>query len=170
MAAKWQKFSITPPQDFTPAMRQVLGKEVTEFIRQRSENGKDKNNVNFKPYSKEYVKSQDFKNAGKKEGDINLTLSGDMLATLDVLSERSDKIIIGFENHSDENKKADGNVRGTYGKSKPTGKARDFMGITKKDLDIITRGVRSRYGSDDDDGVDTVAAFALAKLLERTKT
>jgi len=167
MATKWQRFSITPPSDFTPAMRQALGKEVAEFVRQRSESGLNKNNRPFPKYSKAYKDSLDFKNAGKTSS-VDLTLSGDMLADLDVLSNRSDKIIIGYDKTSEENAKADGNVRGTYGQSKPIpGKKRDFMGITNKDLDTITRNVRDRFESDEPDGTDTVAALAMAKLLER---
>ena len=169
MATKWQRFSVEPPKDFTPAMRQQLGLEVAEFVRQRSESGLDKNNKAFPKYSKAYKESLDFNNAGKTS-KVDLTLSGDMLIDLDILSNRSDKIVIGYEKGTEENSKADGNVRGTYGKSSPIpGKKRDFMGITKTDYNNIVRGVRSRYGEDLEDGTDTVAALALARMLDRRK-
>ena len=130
MSAKWQRFRISAPDNFTPGMREALGREVTEFIRKRSEAGKDKDNNKFAKYSKEYTKSLDFNNAGKSKGNVNLTLSGDMLIALDVLSHKKGSILIGYKNGTEENAKADGNVRGTYGKPSPIpGKARDFMGI-----------------------------------------
>lgn len=167
MSTKWQRFSVTPPKDFTPAMRDVLGKEVAEFVRQRSESGLNVRNRPFPKYSKAYKDSLDFTNAGKTS-QVDLTLSGDMLIDLDVISNRSDKIIIGYEKGSESNAKADGNNRGTYGKSKPIpGKKREFMGISQVDYNNIVRGVRSRYGTEDDDGVDTVAALAMARMLKR---
>lgn len=125
-------------------MRMALGLEVAEFVRQRSESGLDKRNVKFKKYSEAYTKSLDFKNAGKSPGDVNLTLSGDMLAALDVISASKEKIIIGYENGTPENDKAAWNVNGTYGKSK-TIKKRDFMGITKKDLKPLIQKVEDEY-------------------------
>lgn len=145
MPAKWQKFRIDAPDDFTPSMREALGREVTEFIRKRSESGKDKNNKNFPKYSKEYKESLDFKNAGKTS-KVDLTLSGDMLIALDIISHSRGTILIGYENGSEENAKADGNVRGTYGKKLArSSKARDFMGITTKDLERLTDKVRDNF-------------------------
>lgn len=145
MATKWQRFRVDAPDDFTPAMREALGREVTEFIRKRSESGKDKNNRSFPKYSKSYKDSLDFKNAGKT-GKVDLTLSGDMLIALDVLSHTSGSVLIGYENGSEENAKADGNVRGTYGNTKPIpGKKRDFMGITSRDLKSLTDKVRENF-------------------------
>jgi phage gpG-like protein len=152
MTAKWQRFSVTPPPDFTPAMRQSLGKEVAEFIRQRTEKGLDINGKKWKgpagKYSDAYKESLDFKNAGKTS-KVDLTLSGDMLIALDMISEKKDKIIIGYKNGSEENAKADGNVRGTYGQKKANpSKARNFMGISDKDLDNLIDKVRENYDAD----------------------
>jgi hypothetical protein len=145
MPAKWQRFRVDAPDDFTPGMREALGREVTEFIRRRSEAGKDKNGKAFPKYSKSYKESLDFKNAGKT-GKVDLTLSGDMLIALDVISHRRGSILIGYENGSEENAKADGNLRGTYGNSKPiTGKARDFMGISEAQLNQLIRKVEDNY-------------------------
>jgi hypothetical protein len=98
--------------------------------------GKDKRNRNFKPYSKSYKESLDFK-IGGKSSKPNLTLSGDMLDSIELISQRSGNLLIGFENGTEENAKAEGNIKGTYGQKKPTGKARDFLGITQKDLNAI---------------------------------
>jgi hypothetical protein len=145
MPAKWQKFRVDAPDDFGPSMREALGREVTEFIRKRSESGRDKNNKKFPKYSKSYKESLDFKNAGKTS-KVDLTLSGDMLIALDIISHKRGSILIGYENGSEENDKADGNVTGSYGKSSPRpSKARDFMGISQSDLEKLTDKVRDNF-------------------------
>jgi hypothetical protein len=146
VTAKWQRFRVTVPDDFSPDMREALGREVTEFIRKRSEGGKDKDNKKFPKYSKEYTQSLDFDNAGKSKNKVDLTLSGDMLIALDVLSHRRGSVLIGYEKGTEENAKADGNVTGSYGQ--PTGnpdKARDFMGIKQSDLDKLIRKVEDNF-------------------------
>jgi phage gpG-like protein len=127
-------------------MREALGREVAEFIRKRSEGGRDKNGKKFVKYTKEYTQSLDFKNAGKSKNKVDLTLSGDMLIALDLLSHRRGSILIGYENGSEENAKADGNVTGSYGQPKANpSKARDFMGIKDKDLDKLIDKVRENF-------------------------
>lgn len=145
MTAKWQRFRVDAPDDFTPGMREALGREVTEFIRKRSEASRDKNGDKFPKYSKQYMQSLDFKNAGKTS-KVDLTLSGDMLISLDVLSHQRGSVLIGFEKGSEENAKADGNVRGTYGSSTPNpSKARDFMGIDDTDLQRLISKVKENF-------------------------
>ena len=134
MPAKWQRFRVDAPDDFTPGMREALGKEVVEFIRRRTESGKDKDGDRFIKYSKAYINSKAFKIAGKSPSKVNLTLSGDMLIALDVLSHKSGSVLIGFEKGSEENARADGNVQ-----------TRDFMGIKPSDLKKIIGKVRDNY-------------------------
>lgn len=113
---------------------------------ERTDQGKDKNGRDFKEYSDSYKNSLDFKNAGKsKKGLPNLQLSGDMLAALKYLEKESTRnyITVGFEKGSTENGKADGNIRGTYGKPSPVGPKRDFLGISEKDLVKLVKYVKS---------------------------
>ena len=111
---------------------------VIEHIVDRTQSGKDKRGRDFPGYSPEYIKSLDFEIAGKSRGNVNLTLSGDMLAALDVLQEKPGLIRIGFEKGSDENARADGNIRGTYGSDTPSRKkARDFLGLPDKVLEKL---------------------------------
>lgn len=116
-----------------------------ERIVERTDQGKDKAGNAWRgeaaKYSEAYKKSLDFKNAGK--GPVNLQLSGDMLAAIKVLKSTSNWIEVGFEKGSDENAKADGNIRGTYGSDTPNPKkARDFLGMEGKELDRLTRIVK----------------------------
>lgn len=88
-------------------------------------------NKQFPSYSAAYAKR-------KGSTSVDLTLSADMFAALKVLSTDPRSILIGFENGSDENAKAEGNQRGTYGQKTPIpGKARPFLGISRSDLETI---------------------------------
>jgi len=143
MAAKWQRKKINIPDDFGPADRELIAADIIEHIRLRTESGRNKKNRPFPKYSKEYIESLDFKIAGKKPGKVDLTLTGDMLIALDLISHKKGELLIGYENGTIENAKADGNIRGTYGNPSPIpGKARDFLGITKKKLGEIVRSYR----------------------------
>lgn len=140
MAAKWQRIKVDIDSKYTPSQREALGDRILEFIRVRTEKGKDKNNRRFPGYSESYTESLDFKISGKSKGDVNLTLSGDMLIEMDLLKHKKGALLIGFDKNSEENGRADGNIRGTYGQSSPIpGKKRDFLGITKKDLIAVQR-------------------------------
>lgn len=100
----------------------------------RTLNGLDKNNKEFGKYDKKYA---EFKGVGVN--DVDLTLDGEMLDNLELVSHKTGEIVIGYKDPSDELAgKVEGNRRGTYGQSKPIpGKKRDFLGIAQDELDII---------------------------------
>jgi hypothetical protein len=141
MGAKWQRVKIPIDKRYKPNERRAIAREIVEKIRQRTQDRNvDKNGRPFPKYSKDYVESLDFKIAGKSRGDIDLTLSGDMLTALDLLSHKSGELMVGYENGTEENAKADGNIRGTYGSKRPNPKKkRDFLGIMKKELNEILK-------------------------------
>lgn len=149
MPAKWQKFKV----DLTGLgldedQRAEVADLVIERIVERTQQGKDKYGKPWRgkagEYSKAYKDSLDFKVAGKTS-KVDLQLSGDMLAAIEALDVTRRSITIGFEPGSDENAKADGNIRGTYGQSKPIpGKARDFLGITERELAKIVDFVKGQ--------------------------
>lgn len=142
--AKHQYVDITLPASYSSDVKEAIAVEIISAIRKRTLKGKD---VDGNPwagkageYSKSYVKSVDFKAAGKSKGDINLTLSGDMLASIELLETKNNKVRIGFEEGSQENAKADGNIRGTYGKPRANkAKARPFLGLSDEDLAKILK-------------------------------
>lgn len=144
MATKWQKIKIDlSGYGLSPDQKDEVADLIIERIVNRTDQGKDKNNRPFKEYSDSYKESLDFKIAGKKGKPVNLQLSGDMLAALSVLDKTSRSVTIGFENGSEENAKADGNIRGTYGNPSPNPKkARDFLGITIKELTDIIKFIK----------------------------
>jgi hypothetical protein len=137
LSTEHQFFDIEIPEGIDAATREVLADEIIDFIRERTQKGKSWRNTTLAGYSDAYAKSLEFKIAGKSRGDVNLTLSGDMLGALTLLDSEDGRLRIGFEDGSDENARADGNIRGTYGHDKPIGPKRDFLGITKRDLSQI---------------------------------
>ena len=139
MGAKWQRIAIAIPTKYKPAARLAIAQDMIDRIveRTRKENV-DKNGRSFPAYSDAYVKSKAFRAAGKSRSDVNITLSKETLDSLQLLSHRSGEVRIGFENGTDANAKADGNIRGTYGRPQPIpGKARDFLGLTKAEIKEI---------------------------------
>jgi hypothetical protein len=123
---------------------------IVERIVQRTEQGKNVDGKSFPKYSKAYTESLDFKNSGKS-GSVDLTLSGDMLAALTVLKTSEKYVEIGFSDSSVEGR-AEGNIRGTYGKKRGNpALARDFLGtsgftsnkgVSERELSRIVRLVK----------------------------
>jgi hypothetical protein len=135
-----------------PEQRLKLADLVIEHIVDRTQRGLDKDGNPFPKYSKSYINSLDFKNAGKSPGKVDLQLSGDMLASIKLLSQRNGNLMIGFENGTTENSKAEGNIEGSYGRSPNPSKARDFLGIDKQKLNQLIDFVYSEYGSSTTEG------------------
>lgn len=136
------------PEDLGPTERLTLADLIIEHMVDRTQRGLDKDGDPFPKYSKEYIKSLDFKNAGKSAGRVDLQLTGDMLAAIKLISHQNGKMIIGFDNGTFENDKAEGNILGSYGKSPNPSKARDFLGIEEIKLRELVDHVRTESGFD----------------------
>lgn len=137
--AKWMRVPIDIPKRFGPTERLAIAQEVIDFIVQRTRSGKAIDGSKFPGYSQSYSKSLNFKIAGKSKSNVDLTLSGDMLDSLRLISQKSGQIIVGYDRaDSVNNGKAEGNQLGTYGQKKAnTKKARPFLGISRDDLTNI---------------------------------
>ncbi len=151
-------------KDYSPSERAAITQDVVDFIRKRTDKGLDKNNKPFPGYSKSYKTSNEFKEAGKS-GKVNLKLSHDMMNDLDGLNSKNGEIVYGYESSSDQLGKVTGNILGTYGnKSALRGKKRDFLGISRTDLNNIL----SNYPLKDKDARAnrTILINALSMLSE----
>lgn len=138
------KVTIEIPKTIKREDLDDLGHDIVEFIRQRTESGigvtesdnsTGYSNKSFPGYSTPYKKSLQFKIAGKSN-KVNLTLTGDMLAELDVLKSKPGAITIGYERGENADK-AEGNILGSYGGDPNPRKARNFLGISPSDLKKI---------------------------------
>lgn len=132
---------------YTAAEREAIAQDMIEMMRERAKEGmgvsKDGDSVRrkkFPGYSDSYAHSLDFKIAGKKKGDVNLTLSGDMLGAMDLVKHKKGELVIGFEAGTQEAEIAEGNILGTYGQSTPNpSRARDFLGLTPREIAQVLR-------------------------------
>jgi len=137
------RFDVLLPSGMSKTQRDAIADAIIEYIRSRSEAGIANNGNPFPKYSKEYIKSLDFKIAGKKKNKVNLTLSGDMLAAIQVLKDRRDRLTIGFKKGTEEADKAEGNQLGTYGQPSPiSGKARPFLGFVGEERKKLQQIIR----------------------------
>ena len=137
----WVKTEILLPADYDAEDAQTVAEEILNFIVERTKKGYGSDGEKFPGYSPSYKASDAFK-LGGKSSTVNLTLSGEMLDSLEVLEAKSGKIVFGFTEDSDMNGRAEGNCLGTYGTSKPDpSKARDFMKLSGKELAKIIRSL-----------------------------
>ena len=169
-----QKITLKIPKRFKPAEREAISQLVVDFIVDRTRDG---NAINGSPwkgkageYTKRYINSLDFKNAGKNKGRVDVTLSGETLDALEGLGHKRGEITVGYDKaDKDLNGKVEGNRKGTYGTGAPIpGKARDFLGITRKDL----KAIYDQFPSADDQArLERVeAALAVGVTSEREDT
>ena len=84
------------------------------------------------PYSKSYSESKDFKAAGKSRTKVDLTLSGDMLGSIDLVEESNSGFKIAIA--ADQTPKAFGHISGFEGHPVLRGPKRPFFGVTKDEL------------------------------------
>lgn len=167
--AEQQKFSVEISEKYTSEERRAIAAEIIQRITERTrEEGKDKNNRPFKGYSDSYKNSLDFKIAGKGSS-VDLTLTGEMLDAMQLLKAARGKIEIGYKAGDKINGKVEGNRLGTYGNPRPVAPARDFLGITKTDLQEILRRYPIRNEEKRSESVAQVKAAnkAAADILDR---
>ena len=140
----------------TEAEKQSIGQALIDRIIDRTESGKGLNGKNLKsPYSDAYADSLDFKAFGKSKNKVNMTLTGDMLASIDILSSTRDTITIGIE--GDEAPKAFNHQTGD------TVPKRRFFGVTRKDIETA---VSNNEGPSDPSEQSSFVDRALSVLLE----
>lgn len=110
------------------AFKRELGlRMIDEMINRAREKNIDKNGAKFKGYSDSYKKSFVFEVYGKDASDVNLTLSGEMLASMDVTKITDTGLKIAFISET-QRLKAHGHINGIP--SKKHGKViRDFFGL-----------------------------------------
>lgn len=121
-----------------------IGQSMIDTIINRTEKRKDVNGKMLKsPYSDSYAKSAVFKEYGKSKNKVNMTLTGDMLASIDILESDSSKIVIGFNDSTQEAKAANHN----QGITVPE---RPFFGVNDKEL----KKIKSNFISEIEKPVD----------------
>lgn len=144
-------------------LRDQIGQRVIDKIVDRTENSNflqtRRSNRNRRAadrrfnsatlYTPEYVNSFEFRVFFKRQGQVNLTASGDMLGSIDIIDSRPDRMTIGFADQLEANK-AHGHITGSVGKQ------RDFFGLPESEIINLRREFRQEvsesgriFGQDD---------------------
>lgn len=141
---------IKIPKKFKKEIREQIADDVIEFIIERTSNGIDKYGDDFPEYTEAYAKKK-----GVSVQAVDLVASGEMILSqqLKKLRDAPGEIVIGYDGRSKKlNAKVEGNITGSYGGDPDKKKARDFLGISRKDLMDIISQYESDEGDDGDDG------------------
>jgi hypothetical protein len=128
----WMRTKVNIDTSLKPKERIALSDAIIAYIQNRTMDGLDKNLEKFEKYKASYAA---FK--GVDAENVDLVMSGSMLGDLKLLSHSNGSLSIGFDKGSESNGKAEGNIKGTYGQPKPVQKPRDFLGISKEELDAL---------------------------------
>lgn len=106
-----------------------FGQAVVDEILKRTEDGEDIWHSKFKAYSKSYEASEDFDEFGKTKSQVDMTLTGDMLDSLD-FTTRGGTIIVSLSGDTNLLKSYNHNTGDTLPQ-------RRFFGVTDDDLEVI---------------------------------
>lgn len=135
-----------PGVDFSQerALKEAIGQAIIDKIASRTEagegikfsaSGQGRSVSLHSPYSKEYSESLDFKAAGKKRTKINMTLTGDMLAGVDLEIGSSGKFKVVVA--EDQVPKAYNHIVGDTVPQRP------WFGVSKSELKEILKDFRA---------------------------
>jgi predicted HicB family RNase H-like nuclease len=117
-----------------PELGLSIGQAIIDYMLDRIKDNKGigGERLDSPGYSKEYQKSEEFIAYQKSANDVNMELTGSMLADIDILEFSGDKIKIGF---SDETEKLKAYNHFT-GDTVPT---RRFFGLTKDEVENVLK-------------------------------
>lgn len=148
MLIQHHKTKIRINDRYNASDRVSIARDIIRLIKDRTNNGVGVSGVKnsegtysatkkFKGYTKEYVQSKKFTNAGKSQSQVNLQLSKRMMGNLKLLNHDIGFIEIGYQKGSKDNAKAEGNIIGSYGGAPNKSNARNFLGITEQELSTV---------------------------------
>jgi hypothetical protein len=112
------------------SIRDKIVNSLIEKMKDRISEGLDRFGEPMAPYSEVYKSSFNYI-AARKDGTVNMRLTGDMLGSLDVLSEDGGKVKIGFVG-GEQQEKAYAHFMGTN--KLPV---RQFFGVTQREVDAV---------------------------------
>lgn len=121
-------------------LTEVIAEDIVNFIVERTKSGKGMDGDRFPGYSPDYKKSLEFKIAGKTN-KVDLTLSGEMLDSIEIIEAKNGKIKFGYSSSNDMAGRAEGNILGSYGGKPNASKARNFLELSPKELSRIVQKI-----------------------------
>lgn len=145
MGNKETKLSLKIPKDFDASQRADLAERVMAFIIDRSKKGYNVSGNDWSGKAGQYTDQYAKKKGVSPGGPVDLSLSHDMLDGMRYFPglSKTGEVTVGYKKGTRIERKAEGNILGTYGKQEPIpGKARPFLDILQKDLKRIVDKVR----------------------------
>jgi phage gpG-like protein len=117
-----------------PEIKEAIGQAIIEKIIKRTTENVGIDGNKFEKYDDKYAESLAFKAAGKRKGNVNLKLTGDMLDLMDIIDVSKNTITIGWDDEL-QNNKAHGHNTGAKGRIP----VRPFFGLNAKEQKEIAR-------------------------------
>jgi hypothetical protein len=143
------------------AIRRAIAEEFISIINKRTKSGygvsKSGSEVELTKYSPEYINSLEFKAFGKKADQVNMKLTGSMLASIDLIDDSSKALSIGIDN--EEAPKAFNHLTGDTVKKRP------FLGLTADDIEKVKSKYENKIVSKTS-VADIFTGHNLARLFE----
>lgn len=137
---KSTKLFLEFPEDFSSEEKRQLAERVIEFIQDRTKMGYNVYGRDWSGDAGKYTPEYARKVGKKAGGPVDLALSHDMIEAIEYFPGQG---AVGFKSGTKIERKAEGNILGTYGKPDPNpAKARPFLDILKKDLQELIAEVR----------------------------
>lgn len=131
-------FTVFVNPRYSESERKQLGIAIINFIVDRTKKGRGiggqpfKNSQGQSKYSENYQNTKDFEIGGKSKSPINLTLSGDMLSSIEVLdTSLIGRIVIGYTDDAESDKSVFMEEKGYR-----------FLGVSSEELNKIV----SKFG------------------------
>lgn len=112
------------------SLQEQVTQKLIDKMKERVAAGVDRFGEEMAPYSEVYKESFDYI-AARKDGTVNMKLTGDMLGSIDILESSGDKVTIGFVS-SKENQKAYNHMMGEGNLP-----VRSFFGVTESEVEEV---------------------------------
>lgn len=141
------------------SLKEAIGQVMLDKMLERVGEGKGIGGVKLKsPYSKVYTETLEFKAAGKSRSKVNMSLTGDMLSAINIVSTDGNKIVLGIED--DQVEKAYNHQVGDTVPKRP------FFGFTKEELKDIKKKFGGKIKAAARDGESAKDRLAVKVLRE----
>lgn len=137
------KIKIKVPESLNSNERFDVAVAVLQFIHDRTTEGKNVFGRKWSGDAGKYTKQYAKKKGVSPSGPVDLALSREMLGKMQYFTSLSKKgeIVVGFKNGTKAERKAEGNIQGSYGGDPNPSKARPFLDILVKDVKSIVEDV-----------------------------
>jgi hypothetical protein len=142
---KSTKLTLDCPEDFTSEERRLLAEKVMDFIADRTKHGYNVHGRDWSGDAGKYTEGYAKKKGVSPGGPVDLAATHEMVEGMQFFPTMSGsgEITLGYKKGTKLERKAEGNILGTYGKAEPNPKkARPFLDILKKDLQDLIAEVK----------------------------